>query len=349
MVSDADAEQLLHPERAVARRTFSLWKTPVVLIALVTAFIALRPRPAPADFKAGNAALEVSLASVSHRNSMTSGHSNKSSKHRPVLFCFAVVTTGTYEVELIQAAYNQSYGIFRCDHWSVYADNSLPLGKSGPSAVEIPGPPVQKGHVPGEPKKWQMWLNTEVFLRAWKKVVNDTRAMSSDWIVKIDPDTVFFPNRLSKLLRNMSLGPDHLPGRYFLNCKAWHCLQGPLEIFSPMAIRHFMARKLYCLRMIPAWNVSLGEDQFMHKCLRRIGVHTLTNWEVMGDYKCPSQWYHKCGDQGMAAFHPIKFLNSQMTCYDRVLDKKKYKREVLLAGNDSALGLEELREPPIST
>merc|ERR1719330_155219 len=71
-------------------------------------------------------------------------------------------------------------------------------------------------------------LNSWIFMALWKKVIDDQEYRSYRWVIKVDPDTVFFPDRLVPILRG------HPDAHYFSNCKLG--LHGPLEVFSALTI-----------------------------------------------------------------------------------------------------------------
>merc|ERR1712110_582673 len=104
------------------------------------------------------------------------------------------------EVSLLKSQLSHGdVGIFACNQWAVYSNESVVLS---------PGPPrvlltdvfagTLKCKVGGP---WHSALNTEIFVRLWDKVLQDPRAWSNDWTVKVDPDAVFFPDRLHRMLR----------------------------------------------------------------------------------------------------------------------------------------------------
>merc|ERR1712050_792410 len=48
--------------------------------------------------------------------------------------------------------------------------------------------------------KWNTALNTDIFIGVWNAVSLLGRYQYHDWTVKVDPDAVFFPERLRELL-----------------------------------------------------------------------------------------------------------------------------------------------------
>ncbi|CAE6935900.1 unnamed protein product, partial [Symbiodinium sp. KB8] len=63
-------------------------------------------------------------------------------------------------------------------------------------------------------------------------ILLDQDFLSAEWLVKVDPDTVWAPTRLRHYLREHSwgIGGD---GIYFNNCEEG--LHGPIEVFSKNA------------------------------------------------------------------------------------------------------------------
>lgn len=231
----------------------------------------------------------------------------------PSLFCFSVVTTGTTEVDLIKEQYKHVLGIFQCNHWEVYADQPMDLMAGGARAVYISGPKAVRGQVPNKYLPGTtMWLNTGVFLQAWRQVVVDPRALSSSWIVKADVDTVFLPNRLrGMLLDNPDVTSDEWPGMYVKNCQAFMSMQGPLEVFSLKAVLNFADGKENCMRRL-SW-MAMGEDMFMDRCMDLLGVRTVIDFRMLRDDYCDSSHFWGCFSKAVA-FHSFKTPSGYNQC-----------------------------------
>jgi len=119
--------------------------------------------------------LGVSRAEVEKKPAMRgSGGSSLS------LFCFTTVLAGSPEEGLREFAEDKKAGVFACD-----------------------------GHV------WVRWksdtdtpgINTNGLLFIWDELLFDGRYKSHDWTVKVEPDTVFFPDRLKNKLGAFELSP----------------------------------------------------------------------------------------------------------------------------------------------
>ena len=74
-------------------------------------------------------------------------------------------------------------------------------------------------------------LNTEIFFKVWDRVFQDKRYLFHEYVVKVDPDTVFLVDRLRVAL---AFHHDEEGGVYFNNCKFG--LHGPIEVFSQKAV-----------------------------------------------------------------------------------------------------------------
>merc|ERR1719446_347023 len=84
--------------------------------------------------------------------------------------------------------------------------------------------------------KFHTALNTPVFQHYWSHLIKDGRAFKHDWTIKVDPDCVFFPDRLTEMLKNTygAKGqPDHAV--WLNNCQLG--LHGPIEVFNAKALR----------------------------------------------------------------------------------------------------------------
>merc|ERR1719330_175668 len=71
-------------------------------------------------------------------------------------------------------------------------------GAPSPVSVEI----IEESLAVAYGGKWMTALNTGVFNRLWMEVIRLQRYRLYDWSVKVDPDAVFFADRLRALLRH---------------------------------------------------------------------------------------------------------------------------------------------------
>jgi len=112
---------------------------------------------------------------------------------RPSLYCFSLMMPYGYEPALLQAQQRKGVGIFACDESEVLSNTTMGLGFE---TVLLPGSlSVKYGG------KWGTALNTNIFNRVWTEILRRGRYRFHDWAVKVDPDAVFFPDRLQNLLR----------------------------------------------------------------------------------------------------------------------------------------------------
>mmetsp|Transcript_78534 Transcript_78534/g.163164 ORF Transcript_78534/g.163164 Transcript_78534/m.163164 type:complete len:635 (-) Transcript_78534:203-2107(-) len=122
------------------------------------------------------------------------------------LYCFALMMPFGYEPGLLKEQEHQKVGIYACDEHTVFSNQTI-LMSGEESPVEISMVPGSLAVAYGG--RWMTALNTGVFNRLWMEVIKLGRYRYHDWIVKVDPDAVFFPSRLRELLRHKS--PYHDP------------------------------------------------------------------------------------------------------------------------------------------
>jgi len=198
----------------------------------------------------------------------------------------------------VRASYKVSATIFGCNAWQVYSDKKQWLGASDFS-VATPGPP---------PVFETIWLNTNVFWRAWHKIFKSRHFEKHDWIVKVDPDAVFAPERLRQ---HMSQGHYDANARiFFKNCAQFHSMQGPLEIFSRGAVQALQQNEWKCKNEVTA---KVGEDGFFQKCMEHIGAQAVEDWTLLDDQYCGQQ-PRPCNNKWTVAFHPFKPEKDYFSC-----------------------------------
>ncbi|CAE7711361.1 bath-42 [Symbiodinium microadriaticum] len=119
-------------------------------------------------------------------------------------------------------------------------------------------------------------LNLRIFAAFWRQVISDGHYLLYNWIVKADPDTVFFVDRLRNVLELHEEGSQDLAstGVYLNNCKFG--LHGPLEVFSQSAVRALTTSFPGCFKYFQklcSGDCQWGEDMWVDQCLQRF-VHS---------------------------------------------------------------------------
>mmetsp|Transcript_6490 Transcript_6490/g.18075 ORF Transcript_6490/g.18075 Transcript_6490/m.18075 type:complete len:651 (-) Transcript_6490:176-2128(-) len=115
------------------------------------------------------------------------------------LYCFSLMMPYGYEPNLLNEQQQRKVGIFACNEAVVFSNMStLISGEMSPIDVDV----VEGSLAVPFGGKWMTALNTGVFNRIWSRVVQLGRYRYHDWVVKVDPDAVFFPSRLAQLLRH---------------------------------------------------------------------------------------------------------------------------------------------------
>lgn len=231
------------------------------------------------------------------------------------LFCFALMMPSGDEVSLMRELLRKSQGIFLCDSYSVFSSEDVELSAGPPARIgtEIIG--SVKCEYGGE---YNLALNSEIFVRVWKKVFSDKLYAQHGWTVKVDPDAVFFPDRLLWQVRD-SNSSDSV---YLNNCDQG--LHGPIEVISLGGMRVFDVGIDKCVDELQHEFSWAGEDVFLRHCLGVLNVNRVDNWAILDEEVC---FY---GDpvgkgcySGKVAFHPFKHPDSYFHCVDQALESSE--------------------------
>jgi len=214
------------------------------------------------------------------------------------------------EVALMRATYSRNAGIFNCNGWRVFSNDVVPLDDKGEvMTTAIPGPMSKKVAIPNMETE-KMLANTGVFFRAWDQVLQTRLFDDFDWTVKLDPDAVFFPERLRKHLKAGWYKPEY--NIYFKNCQRWDSMQGPIEIFSHEAMTTFAERIGECKKAIDC--STIGEDIFMQQCTKLLGVQGKAEWTMLDDKYCNPCPNCPCSNGWTVSFHPFKSIQAYAQC-----------------------------------
>jgi len=125
----------------------------------------------------------------------------------PTLYCFMVVLPWGEERDAIKIQFKAKVSIFQCDEHNVLSSEEYPLNDDGDASTVSFGGDMHVGFNSWTWAPNTLALNTEVFLRAWKKIYSMGTWENFDFTIKTETDTVFIPWRLKALLASDRLIP----------------------------------------------------------------------------------------------------------------------------------------------
>lgn len=212
------------------------------------------------------------------------------------------------ERDLITMQLGHGISVFACDFSAVLSSRRLELVQQGRHLFteslgdmhcEYGGP-------------YNLALNSEIFVRAWKKVLADATYLQAKLTVKVDPDAVFLPARLRRLLS----GAHEEDVVYFNNCDQG--LHGPIEVLTRGGMRTLAKGIADCERELAKEFTWAGEDVFIRHCLGYLQVNRVDNFNLLSEDHCFNEAPGKDGCvSGKVSFHPFKQAASYLTCLDQ--------------------------------
>lgn len=230
------------------------------------------------------------------------------------VLCFAVMRPDTYEQGLIAWQYRNKVNIFACDEWAVYSSRKVDVVPGFLQSAVVDSD--LKCDVGGE---FGTALNTEIFFKVWDRVFEDKRYLFHEYVVKVDPDTVFLVDRLRVAL---AFHDDEEGGVYFNNCKFG--LHGPIEVFSQKAVDVWQGGRQRCVHhfeKLCSGPCLWGEDMFIDQCLQKVlKVKRVNDWNLISEAHCDSPDWPECRN-GHVTFHPFKDLVSYQKCLENAAAK----------------------------
>jgi len=211
------------------------------------------------------------------------------------LFCFLAVLPGSAEEGLQWAAESKNASVFACDEHAVFNSWQSARGDDGGADVS---------------EQWGSVINTDVFVNVWEQVLADGRYKKHDWTVKVDPDAVFFPDRLKYKLGNLH-APDGWP-IYIKNTLKDFGFLGACEVLSVAAVNKYFRYYHECFATISA---KSGEDGYIKGCMDMVGAGYMLELDVLR-----TPWHpDACTDPGRVTFHPRKDPEQWDQCYNEAL------------------------------
>lgn len=261
----------------------------------------------------------------------TKPNATKPAHASPSLFCTSIMMWWSYEAGLLRAQLNKKVGIFACDDWAVYSNKSIQI-RGGENPVYND---VMKGELSCKfGGVAHTALNTPIFKRFWDQILQDERSWRNDWIVKVDPDAVFFPSRLREMLLNRwqkTKGKADI-AQWLNNCQLG--LHGPIEVFSQEALAEYRDNKEECDTLDEPFP---QEDAWLGACFQKIGVAKMDALNLLLEWawacnERPASFDDKppCFDH-QVAFHPFKTIETYFKCHKRAASRRFYSPLIALS------------------
>jgi len=221
----------------------------------------------------------------------------------------ATATPSGQEYELVQLQWSLQTSIFACDSYAVYSNRTVQIADGLTTTAVDVDLTVKFG---GDS---YTALNSWIFIAVWKQVLDEGRHLTSNWIAKVDPDAVFFPDRLRPILAA------HAGAGYINNCKFG--LHGPIEVLSSKAMMTLQQdydaswdkkAPAQCVKELHfgQW----GEDFFLSQCLWKVhGVERDLAPELMCEAHCACDDWYWCQTAGApVTYHPFKRPDMYRQC-----------------------------------
>jgi hypothetical protein len=258
------------------------------------------------------------------------------------LFCFALMLPESYEVGLLQSQLDRGLGIFACDASAVYSNVSVKFSSKVPMETEI----VEGSLYCELGGQYMTALNTEIFVRVWKKVLSGKEYSINGWTVKADPDAVILPHRLSLRARRSKFLQGRQAKVYVNNCQFG--LHGPVEMLSREAMSAYKDGIDRCVEELRGEFGMFGEDVFLRECLSSLGVSSVDDFSMMKEAHC--DWHGKTDQEvmpctrGRAAYHPLKTEELWHQCHDEAMAEEPGTTTLTITGSETTVSI-----TPIST
>merc|ERR1711994_1045426 len=114
-------------------------------------------------------------------------------------------------------------------------------------------------------KETGAWVNTGIFIQVWKAIAEAKFYSSHDWVVKVDADAVFVPERLQDRVQWM---PRTASGVMLQNCEyVDYGFFGNLEVLSTMAFNVLVDNLDTCYTEVD-WKVGVKICSLRFACQR---------------------------------------------------------------------------------
>jgi len=253
--------------------------------------------------------------------------------------------TSDKQMDLMRSAFKFKVGIFGCEGWEAFSDGDFCLDKGNTLCVtKMPDVEGEFGALTRLDKP-QKYVNTPLYYQVWKALRDHGNYQYHDWTVKVDPQTVFLPERLRNFLTDKSKmkGVQTEQGDYFENCPGVESgMFGNIEVLNLKAFSVFMTQLEDC-KISLCWRSTddckkdwkygpWGEDKFMQECMDKNGVQKVEGFELTKSGTCPKSrppeqknnatYVPPCAGVTNPAVHPFRDTKSYFACLSTITGKQ---------------------------
>jgi hypothetical protein len=171
-----------------------------------------------------------------------------------------------------------------------------------------------------------LFSNTPIFLAAWRSLFEKGTLFNHEWIVKVDADTMFLPDRLKDWLPVATPDPMKVANCMVpiaANTPDASLTFGALEVINVAAARAYQLAMDGCEATVP---LDHGEDHFMHECASddwQVSSDAAVSKGMVMDPACTSSFKAGC-EFDSVSFHPYQDLKEFELCHN---ESKKVTRQ----------------------
>jgi len=247
------------------------------------------------------------------------------------MFCYSTYfedmgpdAPANHQLALLQKQAQAGASIFACSGWKVYGDTAATIGGSPVTVVSNPG----DWHKFTRKDKPGLWANAMMYYSVWQAMAADKMWSDHAWTVKVDPWSVFIPQRLINFLSTQDVTQT---GVYYDTCKGvLEGYFGNLEVSSRQAMTAFLEQLGSCKAKLGydgrlPWKYGpWGEDLFQQRCFDMAGVNKLAGYGLSNTGTCinnrpeaekkNADYIPACAGAPQAVLHPFKTVPAYFKC-----------------------------------
>jgi len=269
---------------------------------------------------------------------MVPSHQSDVTYSKNTLFCWEFYTADTgstkksYELDILKTQLFLGVSIFGCEDYRVYSDvqENLDGDEGKVKTIMVTEKDAQHPFHFAKRKRVGKWVNSNMFIQAWRDIKQEGAWAKWDWTVKVDIDAVFLPMRLRQYLGQKEVTDN---GIYLETCKyVNYGFFGSCAVVSHNAAATYMANLDDCEASLNYMSADdkdtgmqpWGEDLFQQRCMDLHGVDKVAGYDVNTDASCAAwrpegekknrKWLPECALTKTPAMHHFKTPKLYFDC-----------------------------------
>lgn len=224
------------------------------------------------------------------------------------MLCVMLLKPYSADLDLVIEQQKLDKGIFSCESWALYSSQVFELPSGLKTRKIYASQMVEKGG------QWNVVLDTDVLMAFYREVLKDPEWREAKWIVRADPECIFYPVHLKTILFHQEqVGNVDASPTYLVSADTAVGFPRFFQVMSQSALRQLATDSRSCFWRMRYWgNSQYHGSMWFDSCLNET-VHA----RRVKPPKLIADGPAECASEHFAVYWPVTSSQAQRACYTR--------------------------------